>query len=139
MFAGQESLGAIQKLHFFNDKELPKGNISERFVSQFLELSCNPKGNSAYKLFSTMQEENKFVTGNAVCVTVTPAQEFLLQLLNHANAENYLLSLQAVLELATYSVDPDLINQTASYEVNLIAKAVNKLHLEHLTPPKKVA
>lgn len=76
-FVGSESLGAIQKLYFFNNKELPKGSKSERLVSQFLELSDNPKGNSAYKLFSTMSEENPFVN-TSVYARFTQLQEFLM-------------------------------------------------------------
>ena len=60
MFVSTESLGEIQKLHFFNDKGLPAmGSKSERLVSQFLELSVNPTvGNSAYKYFFDGQEKS---------------------------------------------------------------------------------
>ncbi len=51
------------------------GSTLERFASQFLELSSNPKGNSAYKLFSTMLEEKEFVTDNAICLNVTSTHD----------------------------------------------------------------
>lgn len=70
MFALQESLGSVQKLHF-NNKRLPMGSKSERLVSQFRELSCNPKGNLAYKIFFDMQEENNFVSEIAISYSPT--------------------------------------------------------------------
>lgn len=93
MFVSRESHGAIQDYIFFNDKELPMGIKSERLVSQFHELSRNPKGNSAYKLFSTMREEKTFVTSGAVCSDVTPiSKEILIRIQNQIHQKYPLLS-----------------------------------------------
>ncbi len=87
MFVSLESFSENLKQHFFNDKELPMGSISERFASQFLELSSNPKGNSAYKYFSTMLEEKQFVAQDMVCPGVTLASN-LEQLSNQLGLSN---------------------------------------------------
>lgn len=70
MFVKQESFRRNPK-QFIYDKRLPKGNKSERLVSQFLELSCNPKGNLAYKYFLTMQEKKDFVSEISVSYSRT--------------------------------------------------------------------
>lgn len=88
MFVMSESLGSYLDIHY-NDKELPMGNNSERIVSQFLELSDNPKGNSAYTNFSTMSEEKNFV--NEISVSYSQPN-----LINHS-------TYQRVCKLATVS------------------------------------
>lgn len=110
MFASSKRLGAIQNYIFFNDKELPKGSISERFVNPFLERFDNPKGNSAYKLFSIMSKEKKLVAKNTVCIQVTPAQQNLLKLLSHQHAEEYFAALKHVHYTSTYCVNKDLLD-----------------------------
>jgi len=139
MFVSTESLGAIQKLHFFNDKELPKGSNSERLVSQFLELSVNPKGNSAYKLIFDMTEENNFVTGNTVCVTVTPAQQKLLKLISHPEAEDYFNSLKNVHYLGTYCVDKDMVQLWQNGYVHSLLDAIQEIKQEHFINNLKTA
>lgn len=113
MFVSSESLGEIQKLFFYNDKELPKGSKSERLVSQFLELSDNPKGNSAYKLFSTMSEEKKFVTEDIIFIPVTRTQKAFIEQLQ-LNANDYHNFLLDALERATHFCELDLTKEQLS-------------------------
>lgn len=73
MFVSDKSLGEIQKLYFFNDKELPAmGSKSERLVLQFLELLSNPTAVTPHTNTFSMDKKNQFVTDNAVCANVTP-------------------------------------------------------------------
>jgi len=68
MFVSTECFRRNPK-QFIYDKSLPKGNKSEMLVSLFLEHSVNPKGKLAYKLFSTMTEEKRFVDDSQQAVT----------------------------------------------------------------------
>lgn len=139
MFVSSESLGAIQNYLFFNDKELPKGSNSERLVSQFLELSDNPKGNSAYKLFSTMSEEKKIVAVDTECVQVTPAQKKLLKLITHVEAEDYFTSLKQVHYLGTYCVDKDMVELWQHGYVHHLLDAIQEIKQEHIITNLKTA
>jgi hypothetical protein len=67
----------IYENYFFNDKELPMGNKSERLVYLTLQLFDNPKGNSAYNLFSDMSNRNAIVTVSEYA-NVTPIQQILV-------------------------------------------------------------
>ena len=83
MFASHKSLGEIQKLHFFNDKELPAmGNMSERLVLQFLELLCNPKAVTPHTNYFSMHKKNNFVADSQSAST-TP-----LNVVDH-HAQNF--------------------------------------------------
>ena len=109
MFVESYNCREIYNYNFFNNKELPKGNKSERLVYLTLQLYDNPKGNSAYKNIFDMSYENKFVTDNTICVKVTPAQQKLLKLISHVEAEDYFTSLKNVHYLGTYCVDSDMV------------------------------
>jgi len=71
MFVSQNNCREIFNYNFINDKELPKGNISERLVYLTLQLFCNPKGNSAYKNIFDMQNEKNFVSEISVSYSHT--------------------------------------------------------------------
>ena len=62
MFVSLNNCRENLQLYFFNDKELPKGNILERLVNLTLQLFSNPKGNSAYKNIFDMLNENNLST-----------------------------------------------------------------------------
>lgn len=78
IFVSHECFRRNPKL-FIYDKALPMGNNTERFVSPFLERSCNPKGNAAHKNFFDMHEKKDFVT-TGVFAGVTPVTSTLTQL-----------------------------------------------------------
>lgn len=130
MFVSQEQLRSNPKLHFFTIREHLRVSYPEMDASPVLDCSCNPKGALAYKYFFDMQEENEFVTGTT-CVQVTPAQQKLLELLTPSNAEDYLNSLTAIHELATYFVcDKDLVNLRASYQAQILINYLQELTKE---------
>ena len=64
-FVVQNNCREIYENNFIDNKELPMGNKSERLVYLTLQLFCNPKGSSAYKLFSDMQNGNLIVNESA--------------------------------------------------------------------------
>ena len=71
MFVESNNCREIYKNNFLNNKELPKGNKSERLVYLTLQLFDNPKGNSAYKNIYDMSNVKNFVTDNANSGDVT--------------------------------------------------------------------
>lgn len=78
MFVSDKSLGEIQKLHFFNDKELPaKGSKSERLVLQFLELLSNPKAVTPHTNIFSMDKKKRFVANSQQAIST------------HLNVANY--------------------------------------------------
>ncbi len=115
-----------------NDKRLPKGSISERTVTPFLERWCNPKGNLAYKYFFEMHRKKEFVTPTEL-VAVTPAQLRLLRQLDHLEAEDYYQALQTTYLLATHYVsETDLKDDYASLLTLQLQWAVQEIYLEKL-------
>ena len=127
MFVESNNCREIYNNFFLNNKELPKGNISERFVYLTLQLFDNPKGNSAYKNIFDMSNENHFVAQDT-CVQVTPAQQALLALVSTpSKARELYIYLFEILILSTYHVDRDLINQEAACGVLEILHALRAL------------
>lgn len=52
------------RFYFYNDKEVPTGNFSERELIHSYECVDNPKGTSAYKNFSIMSTGKNFVNNS---------------------------------------------------------------------------
>ncbi len=138
MFVSHECFRRDPKLHF-NDKSLPMGSIPERYVSPFLERSCNPKGSGAYKNFFDMHGEKNFVTQDTVWVQVTPAQQKLLSLLSHLEAEDYYNSLKQVHYLGTYCVDKDMLELWQNGYVHNLLDAIQEIKQEHFINNLKTA
>lgn len=130
MFVESKQCRRNPKLLFFNDKELPKGSISERFVNPVLDCFDNPKGNSAYKLFSIMSKENKFVTTTSM-VEVTSAQQKLLQLITLTEAEDFANSLKAIHFLGTYCVSNEMADLPSSHYTHILLDAIQEIAQEN--------
>lgn len=81
MFVKHECFRKYPKQNFY-DKSLSMGSIPERYVSPFLERSCNPKGSGAYKYIFDMHEEKQFVADSQLAKT-TP-----LHVVDH-HAQNF--------------------------------------------------
>ena len=140
MFVSDKSLGEIQKLYFFNDKELPAmGSKSERLVLQFLELLSNPTAVTPHTNIFSMDKKNNFVTKDTVCVQVTPAQQKLLKLISHVEAEDYFTSLKQVHYLGTYCVDKDMIELWQNGYVHDLLDAIQEIKQEHFINNLKTA
>ena len=78
MFVVQNNCREIYDYNFINNKELPKGNKSERLVYPFLERDCNPKmGDSAYKIIFQMQSGNQFVENSEYAISTQQLQVLL--------------------------------------------------------------
>jgi hypothetical protein len=106
MFASHKYFEETQNIHF-NDKELPMGNYSERLVLLLSEYLCNPKGNSAYNLFSMHKKRN--CNAATIQMAVTPAQQSLLELCSHLEAEDLASSINSIFELGTFHLSPDVV------------------------------
>jgi len=76
-----------------------------------------------------MSKEKEFVT-QPLTVKVTHAQKKLLELLNTAEIQDYADSLKSVHHLATYLIDPELVDLKASRYVHLLLDALNELSME---------
>ena len=87
MFVVQNNCREIYDYNFINNKELPKGNKSERLVYLTLQLFCNPTGDSVYKTIFDMQNENSFVT-TSENAGVTPLHNILVN--SHFNLKKSL-------------------------------------------------
>lgn len=79
-----------------------------------------------------MQQENDFVMPSSTPVSITPAQQNLLTLLSHPNAQDFAAYLQTVQRLATFFVkDTELVDLTASLHVLYLQDALQELAKEH--------
>lgn len=92
IFVSSESFG-INPKHFTYDKSLPKGNNTERLVSQFLELSDNPKGKLAYKPFLTMSEKKNFVAVSTYANVTSTQKNSVINLASDLDFYNRYLNL----------------------------------------------
>ena len=70
-------------------------------------------------------------------IQLSPAQLRLLDLLNHLNALDFANALKEVHELGTYFPNKDLVNLSASHQVQQLIDAVYAIEIERLT--KKTA
>ena len=134
MFVSTQKLRRNPKLYFFNDKSLPTGSISERDVTPVLNCWVNPIGQRRIQTFFEMTQKKEFVSGNAVCVTVTPAQKALLQLIS-GNAQDLALYLKDAQERATYLCDFEITPQQLRGDYHLLSlqEAIQNLASESLT------
>ena len=141
MFVSSKRFGRNPKTNFIYDKELLiMGNKSERLVLPFSERLDNPKvGFSAYKHFSIMSKEKNFVTEGTVCIQVTPAQQKLLKLISHVEAEDYFTSLKNVHYLGTYCVDKDMVELWQNGYVHSLLDAIQEIKQEHFIYNLKTA
>ena len=71
MFVKSNSRREIYNNYFFNNKSLPKGNISERLVFLISRLLDNPKGKLAYKNNYDMSNVKNFVSEISVSYSHT--------------------------------------------------------------------
>jgi len=132
MFVRSNNCREIYNYNFINNKELPKGNKSERLVYLTLQLFDNPKGNSVYKQIFEMSNEKKFVTKNTIGIQVTPAQQHLLQLISHIESEDIYTSLKTVHYLGTYCADKEMVDLQHSATVHTLLDAIHDIKQEHL-------
>ena len=88
MFVKSNSRREIYNNYFFNNKELPKGNKSERLVYLISRLFDNPKGNSAYKNNFDMSNENNFVS--EISVSYSPTYKRKIKITDAESAEKTL-------------------------------------------------
>jgi len=130
MFVESNNCREIYNNFLLNDKELPTGDKFERLVYLTLQLFDNPKGNSVYKNIFDMSNENNFVSGNAVCVTVTPAQHKLLQLITPIEASDFYKALKHVHYTATYCVEVDFVIPYKHGYVHQILDAIQAIAQE---------
>lgn len=124
------------KSYIFN-KELPtKGNKSERLVLPISNRLDNPKvGNSAYNIFSMSKKRN--CNAATTMVAVTPAQQSLLELCSHLEAEDLASSLNSLFEMGTFhlatDVVPDLDASLRSYHLMQSIHAIaQEVEVEHV-------
>lgn len=141
MFVKSKRFGRNPKTNFIYDKELPAmGSKSERLVLPFSERLDNPKvGNSAYKNFFQMSKEKTIVAEGTVCIQVTPAQQKLLKLISHVEAEDYFTSLKQVHYLGTYCVDKDMVELWQNGYVHNLLDAIQEIKQEHFVNNLKTA
>lgn len=71
MFVKSNNRREIYNNYFFNNKSLPKGNISERLVYLISRLFDNPKGKLAYKNNYDMSNVKNFVSEISVSYSPT--------------------------------------------------------------------
>lgn len=130
MFVTTKRFRSNPKSIIYN-KSFPMGSISERGVDPILDRFVNPKGKLAYKNIFLMTKEKEFVSGNAVCVTVTPAQQRLLQLLKGPEAQDFADSLRTVHYNGTYGVTVEEFCPSSSRYTHLLLDAVQALATEN--------
>ena len=125
---------------FFYDKELPaKGSNNESVVLPVLDCLDNPKAGAPHTKHFSMSKKNKFVSGNAVCVTVTPAQHKLLQLITPIEASDFYKALKHVHYTATYCVDVDFFIPQKHGYVHQILDAIQAIAQEKTNNDLKTA
>lgn len=137
MFVEQERFRRNPKSILFTIRNRPLWvSNSERIASPILDRSCSPTAGVPHTKLFDMQEGKNFVTKDAECVPVTPAQKALLELLSHPNAPDYSEFLKEIHELGTYYPDKDLVNLQASLHVHWLQEAVAAIASEHFTNSK---
>ena len=142
MFVEQQRLRRNPKSTFLQIGSVPRylpqrSQIKPKGCTPILDRCCNPKGRFRIQTLFEMQQEKKFVPGDAVRITVTPAQKALLDLLSHPNAPDYSQFLKEVHELGTYYPEKDLVNLTASLHVHWLQQAIAAIAEEHFTNSKQ--
>lgn len=134
MFAEHKQFKRNLKLFFYNKELLAMGSNNESVVLPVLDCLCNPKAVTPHTNIFSMHKKNQFVSGNAVCVTVTPAQKALLQLIS-GNAQDLALYLKDAQERATYLCDFEITPQQLRGDYHLLSlqEAIQTLASESLT------
>jgi hypothetical protein len=112
--------------------------ISKGFVTPLLKWFDTPKGELAYKLFQ-MSNKKSIVTEGTVCIQVTPAQQKLLQLISHTEAEDYFNSLKSVHYLGTYCVNKDMVELWQNGYVHNLLDVIQEIKQEHFITNLKTA
>lgn len=138
MFTSHKQFKRDLKLKF-NDKELPvMGSNDESVVLPVLDCLCSPKAVTPHTIIFSMHKKNKIVTVNAIRVTVTPAQNSLLQLIT-GNAKDLAIYLKSAQERATYlcvfGVSPDQL--MGDYNLLSLYEAILKVANEPLMNQSK--
>ena len=70
-------------------------------------------------------------------IQLSPAQLRLFDLLNHLNALDFANALKEVHELGTYFPNKDLVNLSASHQVQQLIDAVYAIEIERLTQKRR--
>ncbi len=128
MFVKSNNCGAIHNNFLLNNKELPTGDISERFVYLTSQLFDNSKGNSAYTLIFDMSNENKCVTQD-ISVLVTPAQAAILNVLKGNELTVIINSLENIWVTSLFYSDPDLVNLSEHNEARVFINNLKEIEL----------
>lgn len=134
MFVSLTRLRRNPKLYFFNDKGSLASSAATKVPLPVLDCVSRTDGATPHTNIFLMLTEKNFVSGNAVCVTVTPAQNELLQLISE-NAQDLALYLKDAQERATYlcEFEPTKDQLRGDYHLLSLIEAIHNVATEKLT------